>query len=515
MISVKDRLLADRRALLDLGTRNRLINIPLRTKNIRAIEIVDEKTSEVFRLLGEGKRFTFLPADAEISEDDPTPAPDALPQPVEAGPQSRHTDKRLQTKLSPEALQKRLLDIWYDARTLEEEQGVNILYLAFGLLKWFEDDKSEVERFAPLVLLPVRLERSSAADRFHLASRSEPPSPNLSLQAKMDGEFGLKIDDFGDEDDVDIAGYLAGVAETVSGKSRWEVKPDAMVLGFFSFSKFLMYRDLDPENWPTDGGLDLHTLIKGLLQDGFEAPAPIVADDDKIDPIILPVAMNHVIDADSSQTVAIEEVARGRHLVIKGPPGTGKSQTITNVIAAAAAQGRTVLFVAEKMAALDVVHRRLRDAGLSSLALELHSSKATKRVLLEELRRTRSASAPAPRGEATLVQRLTDSRDKLNSHVDMMHTPHEPSGLTPFRLLGSLIRARDSSGKPDYSLDAPETWTSLDFETRRELVEELAERIVSDGPPHQHPWRAEWGEMPSIQARCKACATRLTRSLPA
>ncbi len=513
MTTVRNRLLADRKALLDLGTRNRLINIPLRTKNIRAIEIVDEKTSEVFRLLGEGKRFTFLPADAESSEDGSTPALDALPQP--AAPQERHTDKRLQTKLSPEALQKRLLDIWYDARTLEEEQGVNILYLGLGLLKWFEDDKSDVERLAPLVLLPVRLERSSAADRFHLVSRSEPPSPNLSLQAKMDGEFGLKIDDFGDEDDVDIAAYLAGIAETVSGKSRWEVRPDAMVLGFFSFSKFLMYRDLDPENWPADGGLDLHPSIKGLLQDGFEAPEPIVGDDGKIDPIILPVAMNHVIDADSSQTVAIEEVARGRHLVIKGPPGTGKSQTITNIIAAAAAQGRTVLFVAEKMAALDVVHRRLRDAGLSSLALELHSSKANKRVLLEELKRARSASAPAPRGEATLVQRLTDSRDKLNSHVDMMHTPHETSGLTPFKLLGNLIRARDSSGKPDYSLDAPETWTPLDFETRRELVQELAERIASDGPAHQHPWRGvgrdalDPSEMQSLRDAIDALAASL------
>src|SRR5258708_28458923 len=192
------------------------------------------------------------------------------------------------------------------------------------------------------------------------------------------------------------------MAETVSGKSRWEVRPNAMVLGFFSFSKFLMYRDLDPENWPADEGPDLHPLIKGLLQDGFEAPEPIVADDGKIDPIIQPVAMNHVIDADSSQTVAIEEAARGRHLVIKRPPGTGKSQTITNIIAAAAAQGRTVLFVAEKMAALAVVHRRLRDAGLSSLAFGLLSSKDNKRSRLEALMLSQSAAATSLRAAATL-----------------------------------------------------------------------------------------------------------------
>ena len=114
----------------------------------------------------------------------------------------------------------------------------------------------------------------------------------------MEGEFGLKIEDFGDEDDVDITAYMSGVAETVSRKSRWEVRPDAMVLGFFSFSKFLMYRDLDPENWPADGSLDLHALIRGLLQDGFEAPEPIVSDDGNIDAVIQPVAMNHVVDAD-------------------------------------------------------------------------------------------------------------------------------------------------------------------------------------------------------------------------
>lgn len=493
--SIRDRLLVDRRALLDLGTRNRLVHIPLRTKNIRAIEIVDQRSTNVFALLGAGKRLSFSHSEnaspdgsSEVESGEEGTAVAALDD-DENGSQKRHTDTKLQTKLSAEGLQKRLLDIWYDARTIEEEQGVNILYLAFGLLKWFEDDKSEVERLAPLVLLPVRLERSSAADRFHLVSRAEPPSTNLSLQAKMDGEFGIKIEDFGDEDEVDVAAYLAGVGATVSGKTRWEVKPNAMVLGFFSFSKFLMYRDLDPENWPANAGLDEHPCIKGLLNDGFEAPDPIVPDDGKIDSVIQPIAMHHVIDADSSQTIAIEEVARGRHLVIKGPPGTGKSQTITNIIAAAAAQGRTVLFVAEKMAALDVVHRRLREAGLASLALELHSSKANKRVVLEELKRSRGAAASAPRGEATLIQRLTDSRDSLNGHAEMMHAAHEPSGLTPFRLLGNLVRSREDSAQADRPLESPETWSPHELERRRELVEEIAERIAAEGPPSEHPWR--------------------------
>ena len=183
------------------------------------------------------------------------------------------------------------------------------------------------ERFAPLVLLPVRLERSSAADRFHLASRSEPPSPNLSLQAKMDGEFGLKIDDFGDEDDVDIAAYLAGIAETVSGKSRWEVRPDAMVLGFFSFSKFFMYRDLDPENWPTDGSSICIPSFRDLLQDGFEAPEPIVADDGKIDAIILPVAMNHV---DRRRLLANRRNRRSRARSPSGYQGAARHRKISD-----------------------------------------------------------------------------------------------------------------------------------------------------------------------------------------
>src|SRR5258708_18127751 len=119
----------------------------------------------------------------------------------------------------------------------------------------------------------------------------------------------------------------------------------------------------------------------------------------------------------------------------------------------------------------------------------MHSNKANKRVLLEELKRSKSVSAPAPRGEATLVQRLTDSRDQLNAHAETMHVVHEPSELTPFRLLGHLIATRNATGQADYGLQAPEVWTPLQVEKRRELILEMVERMSADGAPDQHPWR--------------------------
>ena len=500
VVSIRERLLKERHALLDLSTRNRLLNTPLRTRNNRAVEIVDEVAPEVFRLLTAGKALSFVPG-VELTEEEKAeldPEDDitgGIPQPDEdevvdaRGVASRHADTRLQTKLTSEGLQKRLFDIWYDAQTQEQEQGVNILYLALGLLRWFDDDKSDIARHAPLVLLPVKLERSSAADRFKLKWREEPPSPNLTLQAKMKVEFGLPIDDFKDEDEVDLAAYFAKVAETVSKQKRWEVLPNAMVLGFFSFSKFLMYRDLDPENWPQEGAIDANALVSALLRDGFPESPPLVDEGAHIDEAIPALELQHVVDADSSQTVVIAEAAGGRTLVVKGPPGTGKSQTITNIIAAAAARGKKVLFVAEKMAALEVVHRRLRQVGLGPLALELHSNKANKRAVLEELKRTRDANLRQPRGDLTVVQKLGDTTGELNAFAMRLHRPLAPSGLTPHTILGRLAQAQTVEAPRDLVLSGAEGWDRVAVEKRRTLAAEVAERLQNLGPVPQHPWR--------------------------
>lgn len=497
-VSIRDRLLKERHALLDLSTRNRLLNTPLRTRNNRAIEIVDEMSAEVFRLLSTGKAMTFLPG-TQLTEEEKAeldPADDitgGIPQPEDdklddRGVAGRHSDLRLQTRLTSEGLQKRLFDIWYDAQTLEQEQGVNVLYLAIGLLRWFDSDSSDIARHAPLVLLPVKLERSSAADRFKLRWREEPPSPNLTLQAKMKVEFGLTIEDFSNEDDVDIPAYCAGVAETVKGQKRWEVLPDSMVLGFFSFSKFLMYRDLDPENWPEQAPIDNKALISSLLRDGFAHSEPLVTEGSEIDSVIQPIDLHHVVDADSSQTVAIAEAAGGRSLVVKGPPGTGKSQTITNMIAAAVARGKKVLFVAEKMAALDVVHRRLQQVGLGPLTLELHSNKVNKRTVLEELKRTRDGQLRPVRVDQTVVQQLSDTRTELNEFAKRLHTPLYPSGLTPQAVLGLLARAQEAAAPDGFAIEGASLWDQTQARRTRELAEDVAQRASQLGHLPDHPW---------------------------
>lgn len=498
-VSIRDRLLKERHALLDLSTRNRLLNTPLRTRNNRAIEIVDEKATEVFRLLTSNKAFTFLPGIQLSDEERATLDPEddmtgGIPQPGddtidERGIASRHSDTRLQTRLTSEGLQKRLFDVWYDAQTLEQEQGVNILYLAIGLLRWFDSDTSEIARHAPLVLLPVKLERSNAADKFKMRWREEPPSPNLTLQAKMNVEFALTIEDFKDEEEVDLAAYFARVAETVSKQKRWEVLANSMVLGFFSFSKFLMYRDLDPDTWPEESSIDTREMIGALLRDGFPESPPLIADDAAIDDVIRPIESHHVVDADSSQTVAIAEAAGGRSLVVKGPPGTGKSQTITNIIAAAVARGKKVLFVAEKMAALDVVHRRLRQVGLGPLTLELHSNKVNKRTVLEELKRTRDGQLRPARGDLSVVDKLGEASGSLNAFARRLHRPLEPSGLSPQAVLGLLARTQQSNAPSVYGLSGAESWDRAAVDARRLVIDEVAERLHTLGPVPQNIWR--------------------------
>src|SRR5262249_8415053 len=168
----------------------------------------------------------------------------------DGSPDPRHLDLRLQTRLTSEHLQGRLLSIYYDALTFEQEQGVSVLYLAIGFLVWYESPSSDKARYAPLLLIPVELERQTAASRFHLKYREEDITTNLSLQAKLRAEFGIELPDVPEMDEMSPEAYFDAVSRAIEGRPRWEVLKDDMVVWFFSFAKYLMYRDLDPASWP-------------------------------------------------------------------------------------------------------------------------------------------------------------------------------------------------------------------------------------------------------------------------
>jgi len=491
-----------RTELLDLSARNRLLNLPRSAKSARSITVIDEKSVETYRLLvKEGKAFTFLPGREATKSEAAKPSEEAeldeiseLAQPEDnsmdqRGVFARHSDTRLQTRLTSQALQKRLLELYTDASTLEQEQGVNILYLALGTLKWIDPKDAELVRYAPLILVPVALERGTAAERFKLKARAEDVSSNLSLEAYLDRIHKIRLPECDVTDDFDPSLYMRFVADAVKSKERWEVCEDDIVLGFFSFAKFLMYRDLDPECWPSNNTIAEQPLVRSLLSDGFAQQDGLTPEDANLDALLKPADMVHIVDCDSSQALAVHEVRRGKNLVIQGPPGTGKSQTIANMIASAVADGKTVLFVAEKMAALDVVKRRLDQAGIGDACLELHSNKANKRQLLQELSRTWDLGSPRGTAEDTLNSSLLSTRDELNGFVSRLHLVHDRAGLTPFQVMGELSRLHANGILPtEYPLAEAPVWTQDQRKEREELLDDLRERIDLIGPPAEHAW---------------------------
>lgn len=508
-----------RQQLLDISKRNRLTNTPVGKPRVKQLEIEDERSDEIFRILYlERKKMTFEAYRGTVADraDDADDGDDTdevnrrslfVPEYAETAsePAAHHVDRKLHTRLTAEGLQKRLLALYRDAQGIEEEQGVSVLFLALGFLRWYESESSDVERFAPLVLLPVDLERDSARGRFRLAYRDQDLEPNLSLGAMLANDFELKLPDF-PEDDWAPSDYFDRTRKAVSSQPRWRVQANTIVLGFYSFAKFLMWRDLAPENeWGTEGGLAGNSLVEGLLLGGFGSESSIAAPDENLDERFPdPRELGHILDADASQTRVIAAVRDGRNLVVQGPPGTGKSQTIANIIAVAARDGKRVLFVAEKRAALDVVHARLEKCDLGPLCLELHSHKAVRRHVYDDLKNTLALGPPHAVDERR-YERVRDVRDELNRLSGLLHAVDDATGETPYGVIGRLSMLDESGlARPDFGFDGAEAWSRDDFDRRLEAVEALAELTVEHGREREHPWRGANRRLTHVDRRALA-----------
>ena len=520
--SFNDRIENARKELLETSTRSRLLHTPIDSARAKIILVIGESSSQVFDLLvTKGKAMSFLSHESNQEPSDPAelllPAKIFQPNQVELGATDQ-TDNRLQTRLAPEILAGRLRSIAYDAQSFESEQGVNLLYLALGFLKWFENKDREKPRFAPLLLVPVQLARVKINERFSMTCSGAEITTNLPLQQRLKQE-DISLPSLPEIDEIDVDGYAKMVAASINKMPDWEVLPDTIALGFYSFAKLMMYRDLDPNCWPAEESLNDNALLYGLLSDGFAVMEDqLVAEDVPVDPIIDICSAGHVVDADSSQMLVIHDVRCGRNMVIEGPPGTGKSQTITNVIAAAVQDGKTVLFVAEKMAALNIVKGNLDKIGLGQICLELHSQKANKKAVLENLEQTYCREINTSGQPPSVAEELRKARNLLNEHAESINQPLLPSGATPFDIFTKLaLLSGQGIALPEFQLSLSQSWTKKEIVERVAATERIASHIIEMGIPNAHPWRGVCIDivLPADSERLASAASVLDSGLTA
>lgn len=428
--------------------------------------------------------------------------------------------------LPGEELSRRAVDIYRKAQTALQEGGANTLYLALGFLLWKRDDKDERPFRAPLILLPVTLERKSVRSGIRMLAHDDEPRFNTTLLEMLRKDFEINIRGLDgalptDHSGIDVSGIWNMVRKAVKDAPGFEAVED-VVLGHFSFAKYLMWKDLVDR---TDA-LRKNPIVKHLIdtpRDPYPSDIAFV-DGIYVDRHFKPSDLLTPLPADSSQMAAIATADRGKDFIIIGPPGTGKSQTISNLIAHMLGKGKTVLFVSEKTAALEVVYRRLKHIGLGQFCLELHSNKARKADVLDQLRNAwechQSAKAGTWEKEA---ERLRILRDTLNRFVDRLHIPRR-NGMTAYEAIGVKVKDEDLASRVTFSWPSADQHDEARLDAMREAVERLRVQVaavgdVSDSPFHlvsEGDWSPQWeGHVIERAGRLSAAASAADRTCEA
>ncbi|MCI0379663.1 MAG: DUF4011 domain-containing protein, partial [Gemmataceae bacterium] len=384
----------------------------------------------------------------------PSPTRERGPEPVEkTGPvENLSNEKKRPPKASElvtgEQDRQRLIDIltnlYRRALTDFRERGLHILHFAAGVLEWRDPDDQPMR--SPLVLLPVELRRQSLQEPFILAPSEDDPYVNPALQVRLKLDFDFRLPPAPEDWEEDaLAKYWAQVEELIRGLPGWKVDRVGL-LSLFAFFKGVIYQDLDENAERVKACAGVQRLA-GMPATLTKANLPLERDlDDRqnLDQTF------HILDADGSQHLALEAARQGESFVLIGPPGTGKSQTIANLIADHIARGKKVLFVSEKMAALEVVYQRLRKVGLGDFCLELHSHKANKREVVTELARCfqeKNKLGPSS-WTADQLESLKHRRDQLNRYLRALHAVREPMRRSAWDVLAELPRWQSVQALP-------------------------------------------------------------------
>lgn len=410
-----------KKLLLDFGKRNRLINFKDGKRS--NVQIVSPSYEIVFEKIAIKETPIVFPYTKKVFIDDE--GNEIYEKVIEGDVKTNKT--------VPE-LQKTLKVLRYRANTSIEEQGINILFLAFGMLKWRENDGSTETYSSPIILVPVKLVIESIISPYKIVPHEDEIVVNPTLLYKLENDFGIILPDF-DETQDSISDYFDRCQKIVENKG-WTIERDVN-LSNLSFLKINMYKDLERN----EERLCANPIVSAIAGEG----QPISLDEDisnyDHDKKERPIDIFQVVDADSSQQDAILLSKKGVSFVLQGPPGTGKSQTITNIISEALADGKKVLFVSEKMAALQVVYNRLANVGLSDFCMTLHSHKANKKAVLQELANSISIERKKVKEEALAqLEILQRKREELNEYQKELHTPCSALKTTVFEINGKLAK---------------------------------------------------------------------------
>ena len=396
-------------------------------------------------------------------------------------------------KLTPELtgceteaeLQTALKFIYRTSRTAMEENGANSLFIALGKLKWYETPKNEKERFAPILLLPVEIVRKGGGAGYVVRGREEEVILNTTLVELLKQQFKIDISGLNplpkDEKGVDVSAVFESIRGHITSQNGWEVVEESM-LGLFSFNKFVMWNDIHTNAHKLKENVILTSLMENRIT--WEDKIPEV-NAREVDKTLEPSQFAIPLDVDSSQLEAVIESGEGKSFILHGPPGTGKSQTITNMIADALYRGKRVLFVAEKMAALSVVQKRLARIGLDPFCLELHSNKVTKSHFLSQMQRALDVvHIQSPDEYASTSRQLFEKRQELIQYMEALHKP-QASGYSLYDCITHYL-----------SIDGEELPLELsDFAGfKKEHIESVREKMTAldtvfriSGHPHNHP----------------------------
>ncbi|HUZ91964.1 MAG TPA: DUF4011 domain-containing protein, partial [Methylocella sp.] len=400
-----------------------------------------------------------------------------LPDAANVEPKERHTDSNIQTLLLPKDLERKLSALNSKCNTWIQETGINVLHCAFGFLEWSEPNATETS-FAPLILLQVKFEKKKTKDghEFWVSGLGEEADVNTVLSEKLRLEFGIQLPAF---TSGSVETYLKEVASLSPKAVTWRVRRQ-VAFGVFPSARMAMYHDLNTQS--ADFGAN--DIIRPIFGGSGSVAASPFADEYIIDePEIERLVPSLVLDADASQFSTLVDIATGKNVAVEGPPGTGKSQTIVNAIAAALANGKKVLFVAEKMAALDVVRSRLEAIGLGEYLLPLQAERSTREKVIQSIRdRLEMGSVQPPRYYDDQIAQFRAARDETAEYIKILSSMFEDSGLTIYELIGKSI----ATGHRLESL--PKALQLAPFPLREGLTAATIKELVNKSSQLEQAW---------------------------